>query len=114
MLLVVLQLTGCKTMVRGMLNAQEASKQEQTTVNCPEVELIGLSETGLLDAHFYCAKVRNKASYTKNVTIEWVDMYGQKKQNSFNVPAGQMIDGRLTANSGNERKPQNLRIAACY
>ncbi len=109
-----LQLAGCKAYLEALQNAQSAPKQAETPVDCPDVELLGLSDKGLLDAHVYCAKIRNKASYTKSVTVEWVDMYGQTKNSSFNVPAGQIIEGRLSANNGIERKPQNLRISACY
>ena len=116
-----LNMTGCKTFHNAWQAALSAPKQipndsPPPPVSCPDVELIGLasSYTAPLDLTIWTAQIRNKAPYTKNITVEWLDMYGQKQHAAFNVAAGQMIYGNIARTTGSERAPQDLRISACY
>ena len=118
MVCVSINLSGCKAFLQSLASTQVAPHQQavpEASVSCPDVELMGLSGSNTVPGvHLYFAKIRNKAPYTKNVTIEWVDFHGQKQRTASNVPSGQMIDLRLTASGDNDREPHDLRIAACY
>jgi hypothetical protein len=116
-----LNLAGCEALHNAWVAAQSAPKyipndSPPPPVNCPDVELIGLasSYTAPLDLTIWTAQIRNKASYTKNITVAWVDMYGQTQSAAFNIQAGQMIYGNIAKTTGNQRAPQDLHITACY
>lgn len=83
--------------------------------SCTDVEFLGLfSRDGGIGIKIYTAKIRNKSSYTKNVNIAFEDMYGQTQKKSFDVKAGEMIDGELTIVKSTDRRPVNVRMTSCY
>jgi hypothetical protein len=114
---IFLTVSACSVMrtIGDSLKVDPATQQQPPqVVNCPDVELLGLSSNNMLTAYNYFAQIRNKAAYTKNVTVEWLDMYGQRQRAATNIQAGQMTYLKLCTIEANERKPQDLTIVACY
>lgn len=110
-----LAVSGCKPFLDAFLGPAPASQASTTDASCPDVEFLGLfSIESVPGAKTYVAKIRNKAPYTKNVTIQYLDMYGQTQKAAFDVGPGAMIEGKLTTTRTMDRRPQNVRIASCY
>ncbi len=97
--------------------AEKANSKEHVNeppAGCSDLELMGSFSTGVLDVKIFYARIRNKATYSKNVTIEYMNLYGKRVQISYDVKAGEIKECELTTISGTERAPLNIRIAACY
>ena len=78
---------------------------------CSDVDFMGVGQIetirGML--YIYVATIRNRATYAKEVDIEYVKN-GEAASGTFNVGAGQKIDARLDVNNN---PPTNVRIVAC-
>ena len=61
------------------------------------------------NVHVYVATIRDRATYTKEVDIEWVKN-GEAARGTFNVGAGQKINAQLDLN---DHPPANVRMTAC-
>lgn len=109
-------LNGCKSLMDAFLTPTTATSSSQSTpANCPDVEYLGLFvDEGVPGVKIYFVKLRNKGTYTQNVTIQFTDMYGQTEKASFNVGAGAIVDGRIATLQSVNRRPLNVMISSCY
>ena len=94
-------------------NAPTAT-QNSKPPGCEDVDFIGafkISGHGIIpDIHV--ATIRNRATYTKAVQIEWIDEYGRAQKAAFDVKAGEKIDGRLGVSVPGVQ-PRNVRMTSC-
>jgi hypothetical protein len=84
-------------------------------IECPDVDLMGVTvnsgEPALGGLNIYAATLRNKGTYTKQVTLSYDLADGTPKTGNWNVGAGQMIEARLDVSTA--RAPLNVRITGC-
>ncbi|MBK6566905.1 MAG: hypothetical protein IPG18_17315 [Saprospiraceae bacterium] len=98
-------------------NMQKKStiKQNDSPTGCEDVDFLGaykISGHGAIpDIHV--ATIRNRATYMKTVHVEWQDEYGRTKKSTFDIKAGDKIDGRLSVSAPEVRPPLNVRITSC-
>lgn len=92
--------------------AQEA--QNSPASPCADIDYLGVTlavEGGgqMAGINAYGGRVRNRASYAKEVDFAWV-MNGREETGTFLVPAGQFIDVDLGRGS---EPPTNVRVVSC-
>jgi hypothetical protein len=81
---------------------------------CADIDYLGVIQavTGggmMAGSNAYGGRVRNRASYTKEVDFAWV-MNGRAETGTFRVPAGQFIDVNLGVGSS---PPTNVKVVTC-
>lgn len=81
---------------------------------CAEIDYLGVIQavTGggqMAGTNAYGGRVRNRASYTKEVDFAWI-MNGRAETGTFRVPAGQFIDVNLGQGPA---PPTNVRVVGC-
>jgi peptidylprolyl isomerase len=81
---------------------------------CADIDYLGVVQvvTGggmMAGTNAYGGRVRNRASYTKEVDFAWV-MNGSEETGTFRIPAGQFIDVNLGSGSA---PPTNVRVVDC-
>lgn len=83
---------------------------------CADIELMGLLKEDMRPVSpliIYIAQARNASSMARMVRLEWLDMYGQAMQSTFQIGGGQIAKVQLAAQQPFQREPVNLRIASC-
>lgn len=86
----------------------------QASSPCADIDYLGVIQavTGggqMAGRNAYGGRVRNRASYTKEVEFAWV-MNGQAETGTFRIPAGQFIDVNLGQGPA---PPTNVRVVTC-
>ena len=86
----------------------------QPSSPCPDIDYLGVIQavTGggqMAGTNAYGGRVRNRASYTKEVDFAWI-MNGRAETGTFRVPAGQFIDVNLGQGPA---PPTNVRVVGC-
>jgi len=86
----------------------------QPSSPCPDIDYLGVIQavTGggqMAGTNAYGGRVRNRASYTKEVDFAWI-MNGRAETGTFRVPAGQFIDVNLGQGPA---QPTNVRVTGC-
>jgi hypothetical protein len=79
---------------------------------CSDIDFMGVFQEQVgpgVPAWIYTATIRNRATYAKEVDIEYVKN-GQAAKGTFNVGAGQKINAQLDLNNN---PPTNVRMTAC-
>lgn len=94
--------------------AAPASSSATPSSPCADVDYQGVIQavTGggeMSGWNAYGGRVRNRASYTKEVDFAWV-MNGRQETGTFRIPAGQFIDVNL---GQGRRPPTQVRIVTC-
>lgn len=90
------------------------SSGTQPSSPCADVDYLGVIQavTGggeMAGWNAYGGRVRNRASYTKEVDLAWT-MNGRAETGTFRVPAGQFLDLNLGQGSA---PPTNVRVIMC-
>jgi hypothetical protein len=98
----------------GGAQASEAPPRPAPTSDngCSDIDFMGVfqisaSPTGRV--WIYVATIRSRATYAKEVDIEYVKN-GESTKGTFNVGAGQKIDAQLDLNNN---PPSNVHMTAC-
>lgn len=92
----------------------QARESSASATPCADVDYLGVIQavTGggeMAGTNAYGGRVRNRASYTKEVDFSW-NMNGRAETGTFRVPAGQFIDVNLGQGPA---PPTNVRVVAC-
>lgn len=104
---------GCKSMFEQLLAPQPIQATDHSPT-CSDIEILGLySQPWAGDKTQYLAKLRNKGSIERNVTVEYIDMYGATKTCVFEIKAGEIINGQLAVQAPYQRRPRSLKLANC-
>lgn len=98
-------------------NSQSNQSSNSSTSNsdpCNDVELLGLYYNDEIPGvKYWVVKIRNKANYAKNVTVEFKNNYGEIEKVNFKISAGDLISGQLKVAESRDRKPLDVRFSSC-
>jgi hypothetical protein len=95
-------------------SAQEGTGATSQASPCADIDYLGVIQavTGggqMAGWNAYGGRVRNRASYAKEVDFSWV-MNGRAETGTFRIPAGQFIDVNL---GQGHAPPTNVRVVSC-
>jgi hypothetical protein len=106
--------------------AQQASPSPKTSPSpsqaqapqspCAGVELLGIYKEDMRPVSpliIWLTKIRNGTSVTRQVTLQWLNMYAEELQSSVEVAAGQIATLQLAAQEPFQRQPINLKLSSC-
>lgn len=104
------------------LSAQQSNSKGNQSSNssnansdpCNDVEFLGLYYNDEIPGvKYWVVKIRNKASYAKNVTVEFKNNYGEIEKVNFKISAGDLISGQLKVAESRDRKPLDVKFSSC-
>jgi hypothetical protein len=105
-----------KTARDGTVSANQQTASHEPPNPCAGLEMMGLYKVDMRPASpliVYQAKVRNRTSVMRIVTIGWQDYYGVEKQASGQIAAGDIATFNLGPQEPRDRQPINLRVKTC-
>jgi hypothetical protein len=105
-----------KSAADGTVTATQQTAAADPPNPCADLEMMGLYKVDMRPASpliVYQAKVRNKTSIMRIVTVGWQDYYGEEKQASGQIAAGDIATFNLGPQQPRDRQPINLRVKGC-